>query len=1227
MKIMKIISIALTFLLIGSSLSVLFFLEEEDYSDGLVWIIHQFSDFQIEAIDITSIDIANTSTIVAKNISVTMGSSEQRITAEFVEVQLALLSLFSQRLDIKKLIVQDANIVVSTQIESYSLDSDELFIPTIEHAEFINVLVSCQCQNDKQLELKIENISIYDADHGEIRLSGEGEFEQTSFHLNGRLGSPSQLNQQDPNFPVDIAFQFSDASFVLQGNIEDPIELEGFDLAFTGEVEELANIVQHFITKQPTLGKAHLDFVLSGDWDNLHITDLNAQLNNNTDIDVRVDGTIDHLLNEPEVDLHIAGNISKPLITQLGVSNVPAMLSGVKFDGLVDMKDNFATVEQLDLQLSFGNNISINANGNGQFNLTGIYPSISKFDLAITAESGSTTAVTSLLGQQFPDLGQFSLNAKVALIDKLVSLSDINIVVGSENKLKVMATGELEKFTFGDDFYETVLELDIALSGENIDHLIPAKGKLVQLAGIGSLSAKLNLSGSINKSELNIENIMLSHNDGITLQGQGKVQFGDIRQSKSLNHVLLHLESHVNKMEALSPWFDAKLPLLGLVKASATLQGQQQYFSLKDLNIKVGDKSSVWVETRGDIEKIYYTDDVIWSGLEMETKFQAKNLNSIADYLELSLPEIEQANGDFKLSGNSDSLAITDLNVIGTNLTGIQIIGKGSIKNSGLLKSNKLSGIDINLIADAESNISLDAIIGQELPDLGRLHITARLSDHQNELGLENIVLTLGDSQKHALHASGQIHNILNDHKLNLSAHMETEASTILEHILDKDIPDMGLITANISVSNHDGSLGIESLEVSASSAGLYQLTATGIFDDLRVGDELKFNLDLAIPKPQLLGDKLGYEVADFESIHFVGHIEGDNEKSVFEGDINIGKTHFESDIVASYIDSHPALKGSLHTQHLDLNDIAIHHEKYIPDVAGEKAVRLFSSQALPFDLVKNIDLDIHISVDEINGTQFNIDRADAHVQIDNNVLVINPASFIFDGGFVQMEASIAVDSKQPEIKLDVQANDIDIGQFVSQFIENHSIDGELTTHMNFSGSGHSIAEIAASLDGDVAVALDNGVLHEANLALLNIDFLGWFFDHLIQKKQTDIHCAMSHHQIKRGLAELKMLMIATPDLEASGEGSINLKNEMIDLTIYTDNKSIFKPSIPISVRGNLSKPTVTVLPSINTLTSLILSVVPQAILADIALSKFWNLLNEGDVNSKCEAFLPDSTY
>jgi len=1214
-------TVTLIFFVIVSLLVVVFTLDEEDYSEGLIWAIHIFSDYQIEAIDITSIDIANTSTIVAKNLSVTTGSSEQRITAEFVEIQFGLISLFSQRLDIEKLIVQNASIVVSNQIDTHDLGSDELFIPTIEHAEFINVLVSCQCQNDKQLELKIDNISIFDANRGEITISGEGEFEQTSFHLNGRLGSPSLLNQQNPNFLVDIALQFADASFVLQGNIGDPIELEGFDLEFTGEVEELTNIVRHFVTKQPALGKAHLDFTLSGNWDNLQITDLNAQLTNNTDIDVRANGSIHDLLNEPEAELHITGNISEPLITQLGVSGIPAMLSGVEFDGLVDMKDNFVTIEKLNLHLLFENTIGINANGKGQFNLTGIYPSKSKFDLTVTAESGSTTAVTSLLGQQFPDLGQFSLNAKVALVDKLVSLSDINIVIGSEDKLKIMATGVLENYTIGDDLYETALDLNIVLSGQDIDHLVHVEEKSSKLAGIDSLTAKLNLSGSITKSDLNVENIIISHNDGITLQGQGKLQFGDVRQSKSLNHVLLHLESHVNRIEALSPWVETTLPLLGAVKARATLQGQDQYFSLRDMNIKVGDKSSFWIETRGNIEEIYYTDDVVWSGLEMEAKFQAKSLNSIADYLELSLPDIKQANGDFELLGNSESLAITNLNVIGTSLTGIQIIGKGSIKNSGLLKNNKLSGIDMTLTADAESNTSLEPIIGQELPDLGRLHITAKLRERENELGLENIVLTVGDSQKHALHASGQINNILNDRQLSLSAQMETEASTVLGHILDKDIPDMGVITANISVSNHDGSLGIESLEISASSTDLYELTAIGIFDDFQIGDGLKFDLDFAIPHPQLLGDKLAYEIADFESIRFVGHIEGDNEKSVFEGDINIGKTHFESDIIASYIDGHPTLKGRVYTQNLDLHDIAIHHEKFIPDTADTKASRLFSSQALPFYLINNVDLDLNISADEIQGTQFNIDTADAHVHIHDDILTINSASLIFDGGFVHMDATVATDSDQANIKFDVQANDVDIGQVVSQFIENHSIDGDLTTHINVTGSGSSLADIAASLDGDIAVALDNGVLHEASLALLNVDFIGWFFDHLIQKKQTDIHCAMSHHQINSGLAELKMLMIAAPDLEASGNGDINLKDETIDLTIYVDNKSIFKPKTPIRVLGSLRQPDVIILPNVKTLTSLIISVVPQAVLADIALSKFWSLLHEGDVNSKCEGF------
>jgi len=1208
---------------VGSLLTALFFLEQEDYSEGLVWAIEQFSDYQIIAIDITLIDIASTSTIIAKDLKVTTRSGDQKIKADLVEIQFALISLFTERLDIEKLIIRDAGITITDQVDERSLDSGNLFIPTIEHAEFLNVLISCQCTNNKQLELKIEDISIFDNGVGEINISGEGEFEQTPFQLTGSFGS-LQLNRKNLPFPINMALQFSNSSFLIHGYIEDALELEGFDLKFLGSTGELSDIAQHFITDIPELGRGNLTFTMVGSWDDIQIKDLRATLKNNSEIDITAEGSINDLLNNFRAGLHISGNISEPeLMTYIGSDLSPAELTHIKFDNLVDINEDFVAIDELDIKVLLNNDIDINLSGSTQFIIKKSHITAPKLDLAITAVSDSTIAITSILGQQLPELGSVTAKARLELIDNIVTLNDINIAIGNEDELKITMLGELEKFTFGSNLYQTALDINIEASGQNIEHIALLKDKVKNIAGIDRLTAKLNLSGPINNSELDVESIVIHHVDGITLQAHGDVQLGDFRQAQSIKNLSLQLDSHAVQMNALSPWFGTQLPLLGEVTASTKLVGQGQNFSLRDLQVRVGNKKSIWMKAEGNVAKVYLGDDVMWSGLAIDAMFQATELSPIATYFELSLPNIKQADGAFKLKGDSDSLAITSLNFSSKNETGITLIGNGSIKNTGLLKNNKLAGIDIDLTADAKSNTSLTSIIEQDLPDFGRLHVTARLRNNEQELGLENIILTVGNSENHTLHATGQIHNILNNHRLSLSARVETEASIILTHILNKDIPDVGIITANISISNHDGSLGIESLEISSANTALYQLTAQGVFDDFQIGDELKFDTDFSIPNPKLLADKLGYQLAEFEAIRFIGHMEGNNEESVFKGDISIGKTHFESDIIASYIDKHLILKGTIYTPQLNLKDIAIHHEKYTSNITDKKNNALFPPEFLPFDLLKNIDLELHISADEIKGTKFDIDTADANIQIHNNVLTITPFSLVFDDGFIHMTTSISIDAEHPQIKMEVQADDIDIGQVTSQFIENHSIEGDLTMHMNFAGTGYSLADIASSLDGDVAIALDNGVLHEDDLALLSIDFLGWFFDHLIQNNRSDLHCAMSHYQIKSGLAELKMLIITSPDLEATGDGNINLKNETIDLTIHTDNKSIFKPKIPIRIKGDLREPTVTILPNINTLTSVIFSVIPDLILADVVLSKFWSLLREGDTDSKCEEFFP----
>jgi len=1224
---MKIIKTTVTLILfvIVSTLAIVFTLDEEDYSEGLIWAIHAFSDYQIETIDITSMELSSTSTLIAKNIKAQTQAGNQKITADLIEIQFSLMSVFSERFDIEKLIVRDSKIIISNLASSLTIDSEDLLIPTIEHAQLFNVNVLCECQGSEPLDLYLENISIFDNKEGEVTISGVGEFEQSPFELTGNLGSVSQLNKHEQLFPINLAFQLPNFSFVIQGSLGESLELEGFDLKFTGDVTELSVIAQHFFVGLPALGKAHLDFGLKGDWDNLHITDLNATLVNKSTIDISLKGDIDDVLGDFETELYVNGSVRNPeLIERLFVPIAPITFTNIELDGLVTFNQYAGLIKKMNLQLVDEQDFKVNAGGTGQFNIDSDYRfSDVELDVDIAATSASTMAFQPLIGKQIPELGNVFAKTSLVLASNELSLSDINIIIGRKQQLKITVSGKSDEFVVGSNIEHVALDLNIELSGQNIEHINFLKDNVNNIAGIDALTAKLNLSGSLNKSELNVENISVHHVDGITLQSHGKVQFGDIRQAEPIKALSLQLDSQLVKMETLAPWIDTTLPPLGELKLSTNIQGQGTHFSLQDLQVNIGDKSSVWMMLEGGVKDLYYDDGLIWSGLLMGAEFLTWDSHQLARYLDMTLPDIEKAYGQYKISGNSTSLTVTDLNFTVLNHSGLHLLGTGSIGTTGLLSNSTLSDVDISLIAEADSNTSLASIINQDLPDFGSVNVTARLIDRHRALGLEDIVLTIKGADEKIITATGQILNILDEHKLNLNAQFETEASVLLEHILDQQIPDIGTLTGHITVSNHDGSLGIESLVLSSIDTELYQLAAKGVFDNYQMGDELKLDIELEIDKPILLGEKLGIEVADLEAIRFVGFIEGSNERSIVKGDIDIGSTHFGSDVIVSYIDDYPIVKGTLFTQQLDLKDIAIHHEKYTPNVVNGENKRLFSSELLPFDAIKNIGLDLHISADEIVGTKFNIDTAIVHVEASEDVLTINSANLVFDGGFISMDASISTDTERPHINLEIQADDVDVGQVASQLIENHVLEGDLTMHMNLSGTGHSLAEIAASLDGDIAVALDNGVLHEASLALLNIDFLAWFFDHLVQKEQTGIHCAMSHHQIKRGIADLKMLIVTTPDLEANGDGNINLKNETIDLTLYTDNKRIFKPKTPISVKGDLRSPAVTILPSINTLTSMAFSVVPELILADVVLSKFWNLLQEGDVDSKCEGFLP----
>jgi hypothetical protein len=78
-------------------------------------------------------------------------------------------------------------------------------------------------------------------------------------------------------------------------------------------------------------------------------------------------------------------------------------------------------------------------------------------------------------------------------------------------------------------------------------------------------------------------------------------------------------------------------------------------------------------------------------------------------------------------------------------------------------------------------------------------------------------------------------------------------------------------------------------------------------------------------------------------------------------------------------------------------------------------------------------------------------------------------------------------------------------------------------------------------------------------------------------KSEVDVHCAVAGFSAKNGIMTLNQFAFDTPVVLASGEGTIDLKNERLDLAItgHPKKPQLVRLRAPITVRGPLDHPAV----------------------------------------------------
>jgi AsmA family protein len=265
----------------------------------------------------------------------------------------------------------------------------------------------------------------------------------------------------------------------------------------------------------------------------------------------------------------------------------------------------------------------------------------------------------------------------------------------------------------------------------------------------------------------------------------------------------------------------------------------------------------------------------------------------------------------------------------------------------------------------------------------------------------------------------------------------------------------------------------------------------------------------------------------------------------------------------------HPRLKVVLASRHLNLIDWPA--EK---SAARAQKAPLQTSGGDPFSA---LDAEIRYTAAKVQWSR-NLPAQDMVLvlALKDAVARLSPLDLGFAGGRILSEVVIDARNKQAvesTVKADVRR--VQLSSLLPPKEGKARPVGAVGAQIRLKGTGTSVAELAASANGTIALAMDGGRISSAMDAAAGMNG-GKLLSVLIGgDKGVNVNCAGAHFDVKNGIGQSRLMVVDTEQTRVDGGGAFNLKEEKFAFTLQPKPKKagILSLRTPMYLYGTFSAP------------------------------------------------------
>src|SRR3972149_5937 len=254
-------------------------------------------------------------------------------------------------------------------------------------------------------------------------------------------------------------------------------------------------------------------------------------------------------------------------------------------------------------------------------------------------------------------------------------------------------------------------------------------------------------------------------------------------------------------------------------------------------------------------------------------------------------------------------------------------------------------------------------------------------------------------------------------------------------------------------------------------------------------------------------------------------------------------KSEIKGSIEAALSGKRPDIKAEFSSDNIDLRPFmsAGKAEK------SAKKARVFSDSPLPFDALKKADASVKFHAAKLLLSTIALNDLAFSMALKDGVLAIKPLKAQMGGGTLAGSVDLDSGGKTPRLSATFAAEGVDLGKMLKELGVTKTFEGKIDIGINVKGSGGSIRELMAGLNGAVNIVMGKGQIDKKYLGLLSTDIrtgaMRLVNPAAEKTERTKINCVVCGFDINNGLAEATALVFDTEAMSVIGGGGIKPKH------------------------------------------------------------------------------------